>query len=91
MYKEGHLHLWTTTSDGAVFANTPFESEEDGVVAFLGIVKDVTKHNLSPEAVTLEEVKNSLRDGDGMYCGVPNFLVVISRCDGVHCLSSSWN
>lgn len=85
-----HLHLWTRTMDGAEFANALYENDVDGALAFLGVVKQVTKYSVANEDITIEQVMGSLDDGRGMYAGVPGLIVVLSRCDG-GCKSPSWN
>lgn len=85
-----HLHLWTKSIDGAEFGNALYEEDTDGAMAFLGVIKDVTKYNMETDDITIEMVMESLTEGRGMYAGVPGFIVVLSRCDG-GCQSPSWN
>mgnify|MGYP006195287541 CR=1 FL=1 len=85
-----HLHLWTKSIDGAEFANALYTDDSDAALNFLGVIKNVTKNNIDNEAITIEDVMDSLTEGRGMYAGVPGFVVVLSRCDG-GCQSPSWN
>lgn len=90
MIDEPHLHLWTKSIDGAEFGNAMYADDIDGALAFIGIIKDVTKDIIDNESITIESVLDSLVEGRGMYAGAPGFVVVLSRCDG-GCTSPSWN
>lgn len=85
-----HLHVWTRSLDGAEFANALYENDVDAALAFIGLVKDVTKYSVENEHITIEDVMESINNGRGMYAGAPGLIVVLSRCDG-GCKSASWN
>lgn len=90
LHTNSHLHVWARTIDGAEFINTIFENEVDASLAFIGIVKNVTKYTIAPEALKIEDVMGSLKEDNGMYAGVPGLVVVLSRCKG-GCHSATWN
>jgi hypothetical protein len=91
LINEKHLHVWTKSIDGAEFGNVLYDNEVDAALAFLGIMKNVTKGNVPNEDVTIEQVMQSLDEGRrGMYAGYPGLIMVISRCDG-GCKSPVWN
>lgn len=85
-----HLHVWARTLDGAEYINTLHDNEVDASLAFIGIVKNVTRYSIEPEAITIEDVMHSLIKDNGMYAGVPGLVVVLSRCKG-ECSSGTWN
>jgi hypothetical protein len=91
LINEQHLHVWTKSIDGAEFGNALYENEVDAALAFLGIVKAVTKGNVPNEDVTIQHVMYSLDEGrQGMYAGLPGLIIVVSRCEG-KCKSPTWN
>jgi hypothetical protein len=91
LINEKHIHVWTKSIDGAEYGNVLYDNEVDAALAFLGIMKNVTKGNVPNEAVKIEDVMQSLDNGrKGMYAGYPGLIMVISRCDG-GCKSPVWN
>lgn len=88
---DSHLHLWTKTSDGVEFGNAIYDNDTDGAQAFLGVVKSVCKYTFENHEITIEDVLLSLEEGNGMYAGVPGFIIVLSRCEYCACMSATWN
>jgi hypothetical protein len=85
-----HTHLWTRSVDGAEFANALYENEIDAALDFTAILVDIRRYADDGANITIEDVMHSLQDGNGMYAGVPGFIVVLSKCDG-GCHSPTWN
>lgn len=89
--KNKHLHVWTKSIDGAEFGNAIYDNDVDAALAFIGLVKNITKGNVPNEDVKIEHVMESIDEGrKGMYAGFPGLIVVLSRCEG-NCNSPVWN
>lgn len=85
-----HYHVWSKSIDGAQFANAIYENDVDAAVAFIGIVVNIRKYDTSGINIAIEDVMQSLKEGNGMYAGYPGLVFVLSRCEG-GCVSPSWN
>ena len=86
-----HFHVWAKTIDGAEYINTLHDHEVDASLAFIGLVKQITKGNVPNEDITIEGIMQTLDEGRrGTYAGYPGLIMVVSKCDG-GCLSPTWN
>lgn len=91
MPTQEHYHITSKTLDGATFINTLHEDKTDAALDFLGIIKNITKHTVANEDVTIEDVMNSMEgDGLGIYGGRPGLVIMLGRCEG-GCFSPTWN
>lgn len=86
-----HIHVWATSGTSEI-ANALYEDSIEASLAFLGVALDLNKYNdgLDEEALKIETVVNSLKEGRGMWIGTHHYQLVLSRCSG-HCNSPTWN
>ena len=84
-----HFHLWTRSLDGSEFYNCVYQEsdKETAVYDYASMINSVYKQI---GVVPVEEVRNSLDFGNGMWMGAKGLMFVLSSCEQ-RCESPVWN
>jgi len=85
--KLAHYHVWMRSADGTEFGNVIINHISDASVTYYNIARHLADPALG---LAIEDVIRPLSDGNAIYAGRPNLLVMIAGCEG-NCFSSTWN
>lgn len=85
--KLAHYHVWMRSADGTEFGNVVIKNISDASLTYYNIAKDLADPELG---LKIEDVVGPLSQGNAIYAGRPNLLVMIAGCEG-RCFSTTWN